>query len=107
MNGQEDGGHRDFARRDGKRKKERMEWERKCRNGRGRKEMKKSSRYLERVTQCHVKKNFSSFSFFLFFLPFDLTLSLSFLKSGYTLRAEYELCMRENVKLYNVYIRPA
>lgn len=43
---------------------------------------------------CHAVPREKKFFFFFFlslFSPFDLTLSLSFLKSGYTLRAEYEL----------------
>lgn len=82
--GREDGGLRDFARRDvrtGKRERKKQEGregkrERKCRGGKGREETKKSSRYLERVTRCRVKKIFLSL-FSLFLPPLGLFLSNS------------------------------
>lgn len=71
------------------------------RDGKGRKETRKSLRYLKRVTRCRVKK-FFFLSFFLFL--FSPTLFLSLLRRATTSRVSYELCMREDVKFYDIYM---
>lgn len=110
MDGQEDGRLRDYTRRDVRREKEKTErkngeagnetpgWERK----KGNEEIFALSRACHAVP--HEKIFFLS-PFLSSFFPFSISLRLSFSssKSGYTSRAEYELCMRKNVKLYDVY----